>query len=757
MWAQLNLANRYHRPLATIPFTYGVPIPSGLVRAPADIGLLDAAEQSVPVAVQPMATWPDGSIRWALLDFAGDFGPSEKSVWRLALAEGIRPPAPEPPVRAEQTEEGIRVSNGRLVATFRRARFSLIESLAADGVEFFGPGCRNDIVAVSPAGKIFRASYDPAPRLSLEDASALRTVVRWDGGLFAGDGTRLTEFRLKLHFYAGNPYVKVEHSTVCREPPERGVFLREYRIDLETRMDARTTKVVRQKNHGVDYLSRLVELTQNVRIKVPTKTEGATVPGWPVGVLGTAGKPLLEDESAFGENAGEYPHFLRPGAPRVALGGGYAVVFPYLGVRDSRRTLVGSFLRMAPQYPKGLSADENRFSFEVWPLGSGEWRISRGMTKTHHLAWSFLGQSLEAEAIDNEAIRREYFAAELHDPVTITLDPEYARQAGEVEADRVLPSLPARYPKLESKIAGIQLHGQPLAYSGMMDYGEAISTNNEEDQGYEYAMEYFRSGSYLDYQKFVAQMLHNSTVDVVAWDPDPLREGGTPYHTDYHQDAVCVTSHTWTEGLFTYAYVTGDREAFRVAVGVCDWILRFMQGKSHLVRQDGREIGWPIVALAAGYRATWDKRYLDAANELVRWYREKVREWGKLVNQEPPGANYTLDPFGEYAGFEGMHKLWRVTGDEELRRFALTCIDLAIDDGHIGFHGHGRYMDVYALYAACDLSGDAPKYLDLAKRLLPLVLGRKDWNGYFYRRIMHYLGLCHRHGWIVDEAVQLNE
>src|SRR6185503_5898018 len=138
-----------------------------------------------------------------------------------------------------------------------------------------------------------------------------------------------TEFRLKLTFFANNSYIKVEHSAVNREMPERGVWFAEYRIELETAMDRATTKIVRQKNHGVDYLSRLVELKQNVRLKVPTKGQDPRSEG-AVGVLGTVGKVLLEDESAFGENAGEYPHFLRPGAPRVAIGGGYAVVFPFL-------------------------------------------------------------------------------------------------------------------------------------------------------------------------------------------------------------------------------------------------------------------------------------------------------------------------------------------------------------------------------------------------------------------------------------------
>jgi len=36
-------------------------------------------------------------------------------------------------------------------------------------------------------------------------------------------------------------------------------------------------------------------------------------------------------------------------APRVAIGGGYGLVFPYLGVRDSKRTIVASILRANAQ------------------------------------------------------------------------------------------------------------------------------------------------------------------------------------------------------------------------------------------------------------------------------------------------------------------------------------------------------------------------------------------------------------------------
>jgi len=743
-----------------VPFTFGLPLPEGIIRSSTDIALLDAVGRATPVAAQPLATWPDGSFRWVLLDFLGSFTASEKSDWTVVLGEDLASSAPEHPVRVEQTGSIIRVSNSRLEAEFRAEQFQLFHTLTADGVPLIEGG-RSDIMAVSPGGKIFRASYDPAPKLSLEEATPLRAVVRWDGGLFAGDGERLTEYRLKLHFFADNPYIKVEHSVICRELPERGVLLREYRIDLETQMDQRTVKVVRQKVHGVDNFSRLVELRQNARVWLPAPgTDGRPVTA--LGTLVNAGITLLEDESAFAENAGEYPHFLRPDAPRMRLGGGYAQVYPFLGVRDDRRALVASFLRMAPQYPKGIHADENRLSLEIWPAGSGEWRLPRGVTKTHHLALSFFGRGLAAEEIDNEAIRREFFAwgTLFQDPVTITLEPDYVRATRQVEADRLLPCLPQLYPRLETKLSSLQLHSKPLDHAGIMDYGEAIpgysAANNEEDQGHEYAMEYFRRGSYEHYLKMAAQMLHNSTVDVVDWDPDPLRMGGTPYHTDYHQDAVCVPSHTWTEGMFEYAYVTGDREAWRVAVGICDWILRYMVGKPQIVKQDGREIGWPIIALVAGYQATWDKRYLDGARELVGYYREKMAHYGELLNNEPPGTDYCLSGYGEYAGFEGMHKLWQVTGDEELRQFALSCLEKQFARGYLNFTQIGRMMDMYAIYAAWDMSRD-PKWLELAQHYLPIVLARPSWDGYSYRRIIHYLNLCHEQGWIDDSLVALRD
>ena len=51
------------------PITVGVPLPRGVVRDPHRIGLVGHGQAMVPLQALPTERWPDGSIRWVLLDF----------------------------------------------------------------------------------------------------------------------------------------------------------------------------------------------------------------------------------------------------------------------------------------------------------------------------------------------------------------------------------------------------------------------------------------------------------------------------------------------------------------------------------------------------------------------------------------------------------------------------------------------------------------------------------------------------------------
>ncbi|NQU09846.1 hypothetical protein HQ590_03575, partial [bacterium] len=54
---------------AGLPVAAGVPFPKGTVRPETPFAVRSPAGEPRPVAVRPLALWPDGSVRWALLSF----------------------------------------------------------------------------------------------------------------------------------------------------------------------------------------------------------------------------------------------------------------------------------------------------------------------------------------------------------------------------------------------------------------------------------------------------------------------------------------------------------------------------------------------------------------------------------------------------------------------------------------------------------------------------------------------------------------
>src|SRR4051812_301844 len=65
------------------PITVGLPLPRSLLADPRDWQLTDAAGSPVPVQTEPLARWPDGSVRWLLIDFVAGPLPAGQHAWRL--------------------------------------------------------------------------------------------------------------------------------------------------------------------------------------------------------------------------------------------------------------------------------------------------------------------------------------------------------------------------------------------------------------------------------------------------------------------------------------------------------------------------------------------------------------------------------------------------------------------------------------------------------------------------------------------------
>jgi hypothetical protein len=186
------------------PFTCGVPWPRGAAPAGASLELVDERGQGVPLQSRVLDRWPDGSVRWALLDWQADAGAS--GAFRVGVAAGPARSGPGPGVRAERLGDAVVVDTGL-------ARFEL-----AAGAAFpFRAVTVGGAPAVDAARTAFTAedeqgrSYRPrVGSVEVEEAGPVRAAVRCRGGLVGEGGGALAELDVWLHFFAGSAVVRFE-------------------------------------------------------------------------------------------------------------------------------------------------------------------------------------------------------------------------------------------------------------------------------------------------------------------------------------------------------------------------------------------------------------------------------------------------------------------------------------------------------------------------------------------------------------------
>ena len=89
------------------PVSAGVPFQRGAVRDASSLALAGPDGKPAPLQAQTLSKWPDGSCRWALLDFEAAGGAE------LILGRGGNP-LPEAPVHVTETATGVSFTNGMI-------------------------------------------------------------------------------------------------------------------------------------------------------------------------------------------------------------------------------------------------------------------------------------------------------------------------------------------------------------------------------------------------------------------------------------------------------------------------------------------------------------------------------------------------------------------------------------------------------------------------------------------------------------------
>ena len=199
-------------PADTAGVTWGAPLPRGVVTDPARLRVRETAGEQRPAQFWPLATWPDGSLKWVGCAIGATAAPGEHEL--VIVPEAV---VCEGPVRVH--DDPVRVSTDvlevvfgepggtALVSAVRRGGTVIAENLTLvssrrDRIDEIGGGARHAAVSV-------------VEDVVVEQCGPIRAVVKVTGRhREEGSGRQWLPFCVRFVLMAGAEQIRVVHSFV---------------------------------------------------------------------------------------------------------------------------------------------------------------------------------------------------------------------------------------------------------------------------------------------------------------------------------------------------------------------------------------------------------------------------------------------------------------------------------------------------------------------------------------------------------------
>ena len=575
-----------------------------------------------PCQWTPLIFWPDGSIKWALLEFIG-----EKISYRLK--EGI----------SCQTSIAKIYESSK---TWKIELQSKIFLLSKNKPHLLGP----DLEASWYIFNAGRKQVEFQVKETNVETGPLRVTFTRHGHCFLKRNKKVLWWE-RITFYGNKPWTKIEFT--IRNPhrsKHRGGYW-----DL-----------------GDPGSSFLTSLFWKFKIKTPSNIFLKICPDEPW--LNIKSFELYQ-ESSGGEKWCSRNHVNRNGEIPLTFCGfrlkrGDALSFgrranPALFFETDSGPLALAFPHFWQNFPKALSWKENKGSFSLYPEDFPDLHeIQGGEQKTHHF-WLLY-----------ETERNELNWC--FEPSRVVIDPGYLKETGAL----FFFSLPSEDEPAFQRVTRYALEGEASFFRkreiideyGWRNFGDVYADhenafnqkdkpiishyNNQYDLVYSFLIQFLRSGDPRWFRLGEELARHVCDIDVYHTEEDkPAYNNGLFWHTFHYVDAYRSThrcyskdagitgggpsnEHLYSSGLLLFYALTGDPWAREVVINFGDHViemdgplplLRWLdKGPSGLASQTrdpwyhgpGRGAGNSINCLLDAYLLTYQTKYLQKAEELIR-------------------------------------------------------------------------------------------------------------------------------------------
>jgi exo-rhamnogalacturonan lyase-like protein len=660
MWCPLIITEASGIGRVDEPVMLGLPFPRGMLSETRQLSLLaDRQQQGLPLQVEALDRWVDGSIKWALLDFQATVAARETMTYQLRC--GPDSPLVEiSQLALVQARDTWTIDTGVACFALNTHSLRLFDDVVSEGA-VIGEVEGSQIVLTDADGQAYEPSID---RLALEASGPLRLSIGVRGKFTSPGRAPLAEYMARLSFYAGSGVVELK--LTVRNP----------------RAATHSGGLWDLGDAGSIYLKDL-----SLHTALRTDRPGAmwtAQPHEPLVSVGAAAVEIYQDSSG-GTNWQSSNHVNAHGRVMHRFQG-YRVqvdeltvaagkrATPTMLVFDPRdeRSIAAAVEGFWQNFPKVLEVHGNRLTIGLFPRQYADvYELQGGEQKTHTLYLAFG--------------RRQHHAAGLswvHERLVPRAQPEWYAESKAIsyltpqarDENRDCLAL------IDTAIAGPSSFFERREISdeyGWRHFGdlyadhEAIGHqgssplishyNNQYDAIFGVLVQYLRSGDLRWYQFMQDLARHVIDIDIYHTQEDrPSYNGGLFWHTDHYTDAATAThrsysranrdahggsrygggpsnEHNYTSGLLYYYFLTGDTAAREAVCSLADWVIRMDQGWRALLRWfdrrptgiasattsrryhgPGRGAGNSINALLDAYLLTREERYLATAEALIR-------------------------------------------------------------------------------------------------------------------------------------------
>jgi len=692
------------------PVTTGVPFAKGALKDVTGLGVVDAGGTALPSQFRRTSSWPDGSVRWALMDTQASVKANQSIV--LKVSQGAQP-KPNSPVQITDDNDAVSVSTGPLAFTVSKARFNIFQSLSVNGKELIGkesPG----LVLYPGQGSV---AANGAPReIKVEEAGPMRAVVLVRGA-YPGVHNGLLRYTVRITAYAGKSYVNLrvwlenEGSYGYATPAEW------FKFDGQAvEFDLALGDV---KKLSVD--GEAVEPTA-AKFRVAQHNRRRTWDGFTYTV------------SIDGEQA-------KSGARTGGL----------VSLAGSAGTLTLGVRYFWENFPKAIELDGQRLKIWLWPTdgdwppvqgtwnnrGGGDFRQYRQAGVYHIPGCVHKGHEILLDFGGGDPKAAE---ATLRSPLMALATPDY--YAGTEAApgwfapasfktgDAAYDAAAANWNK--QALNGVDREGTSSLWEarkgkvspirnwyGWMDFGDNAWGGGFSSLHYDWTwimlLNYLRQGDrgFLDLGVTMARHLIEvdhlwSTRNHPMLQKMARYEFANPYIHGGVGDGYCKPnpSHNWVSGIVLYYMLTGDPIAYECALSSDAGLEKRIISEFRDRPSPGGQMrgsGWAILCYCSLYDLTGEQKYLDKAMILFR--NNLVLKWKEKGPYMDGGLQY-------YYSTQGLCELQHRTGDAEL----LKLLEEGCQGSFTDQYGEWRVF-LTNIYAYVGYKRNNPEYIRKAKEL----------------------------------------